>query len=221
VLGGKLAWTLLGCLPGPGKVTTAAQEEIRAYFQSKHQFSLYFFSTADQPLEEQPAWIQEWAKRFTGVVDNSHLDVFLRSDAKDYDLDNNPNAMGFLVLNFVVPCDGKIVERFIKVVEDVSHELNVSRYMKGFSDLREGALKGHLSILFDRDDEQSVALSHRWKDTLFQRLRDIGIYPQRLDIDSMHTFTQLSQGSYWEMLSEIKAALDPNGILSLGRYLTE
>jgi 4-cresol dehydrogenase (hydroxylating) len=221
VLGGELAWTLLGCLPGPGKVTTAAQEEIKAYFQSKHQFSLYFFSTDDQPLEQQPAWVQEWTKRYTGVVDNSHLDVFLRKGSNNYDLDNNPDAKGFLVLNFVVPCDGQIAAHFIKVVEEVSNELGISQYIKSFSDLGEGALKGHLSLLFNRDDKQSVALSHRWKDTLFQRLRGIGIYPQRLDVDSMQTFTQPTQGSYWETLQQMKTTLDPNGILSPGRYLAE
>ncbi|MEM9455905.1 MAG: FAD-binding oxidoreductase [Myxococcota bacterium] len=221
VLGGRLSWTLIGCLPGPERIAAAAREEIEAYFCPRPSYPIHFFSTQDQPIQQQPGWIQEWTKRYMGLPDNSHLDVFLCRGSRDYDLDNNPDAMGFLAVNLVVPAQGQIATRVIDLVDEVATALDLPEYIRSFSELGVGALKGHFSLMFDRSDEAAVSRAHRWKDQVLRELRTIGIYPQRLDVDSMSTFARASQDEYWRMLRRIKAGLDPNGILSPGRYLYE
>lgn len=220
-IGGRVSWTLIGCLHGEGRVAAASREEIEAYFERKPGFVLRFFSTQERAVHEQPGWLREWSKRYLGLVDNSHLEVLLRNNSKDYDLDNNRDAVGFLVLNLVVPSEGKLVDEVVKVVDGVAQSLGIASYIRGFSELGVGALKGHFSLLFDRKDEAAVKRSHRWKEATLRELRAIGIYPQRLDVDSMGAFTQASQNDYWQALKKIKVALDPKGILSAGRYLCD
>ena len=62
-----------------------------------------------------------------------------------------------------------------------------------------------------------MAHAHRFKETLLRRLERAGIYPMRLDIDSIGPLIARTPGGYWRTVAAIKAALDPAGIIS-GRY---
>ncbi len=83
--------------------------------------------------------------------------------------------------------------------------------------LTERSLAAVISISYDREipsqDEQAMAC---YRD-LEQRLADGGFYSYRLGITSMEL--QAGRDSYTRLLRNLKAAVDPNGVLAPGRYV--
>jgi 4-cresol dehydrogenase (hydroxylating) len=73
------------------------------------------------------------------------------------------------------------------------------------------------SIIYDREnhgeDERAMACHH----ALFRAMLEEGYFPYRLGIQSMDLMPQ-SEESYEKLILEVKNLLDPNGILSPGRY---
>jgi 4-cresol dehydrogenase (hydroxylating) len=76
-----------------------------------------------------------------------------------------------------------------------------------------------ISITYDREvageDERAMACYH----DLLESLARNGYYSYRLSTRSMSTISQ--PGSYTDLLRTIKNTIDPNGILSPGRYVPE
>ena len=80
------------------------------------------------------------------------------------------------------------------------------------------AFEGFFRLFFDRQDINAVEKSHGWVAQVYQELEAFGIFPYRIDIDSMKSIVNRPQDSFWDSVLKIKQALDPNGIISPGRY---
>ena len=46
----------------------------------------------------------------------------------------------------------------------------------------------------------------------------MGCHPYRINIEAMPEMANAPNSTYWELVHTIKAAIDPNDILSPGRY---
>jgi 4-cresol dehydrogenase (hydroxylating) flavoprotein subunit len=76
-----------------------------------------------------------------------------------------------------------------------------------------------ISITYDREiagqDEQAMLCYH----TLVSECYRAGYYPYRLGIQGMERSPH--SDNYADLLRKLKKALDPNGILAPGRYVSE
>ena len=75
-------------------------------------------------------------------------------------------------------------------------------------------------IIFDRNDAAMTARARALYDALFERGRALGFLPYRIGADKMHYFRELAP-VYAGLCGRIKKTLDPNNILSPGRYNVE
>ena len=72
-------------------------------------------------------------------------------------------------------------------------------------------------ILFDPSDPGQVTRAHYCYDDLFARCRKLGCLPYRAGVHSMHHVVD-PDTCYWQLVSQIKQAVDPAGIIAPGRY---
>ncbi|AUC62312.1 4-cresol dehydrogenase (hydroxylating) [Cyanobacterium sp. HL-69] len=86
--------------------------------------------------------------------------------------------------------------------------------------LTERVLDCVISIGYDRDIQGEDQRALECYDELMDKLTSSGYYPYRLGIHSMKTMAK-GEDSYNQLLRQLKSTLDPNNILSPGRYSPE
>ncbi|WP_051162442.1 FAD-binding oxidoreductase [Nocardia brevicatena] len=135
----------------------------------------------------------------------------------DADIDRYRELPGFLCVNVAMPFTGRQVSTCARLVEEASARwgIPVARF---FGVVGPSAFSGFFPFYFDRTDAEAVQCAHRLKNDLLACLTEHGYYPMRIDVDSMEPFIARTDSSYWTTVRKIKDALDPQMILSPGRY---
>lgn len=72
-------------------------------------------------------------------------------------------------------------------------------------------------LLFDRTDAPASNRAHECYRQLFAQGKALGVLPYRVPARFMHLLTD-AQGPAWQLGARLKAALDPDNLLSPGRY---
>jgi 4-cresol dehydrogenase (hydroxylating) len=132
----------------------------------------------------------------------------------------NPDrdGCGLLWCSPVAPNNGEDAQRLTSLAIELvlRHGFEPAISLTSITDR---ALACIISLTYDRDvpgeDERAMVCYHE----LLEKLAENGYYPYRLSIGSMSTMSQ--PGAYTELLQTIKQTLDPNGILSPGRYIPQ
>jgi len=130
--------------------------------------------------------------------------------------DPDRDGCGLLWCAPVAPLDGREAEKLAGLTEELllrhGFEPMISLTM-----LTERCLAAVISITYDRDVAGEDARAMQCYRELESRLLQEGCYPYRLGISSMGL--QDSRGSYSRFLSGLKQFIDPNSVLSPGRYV--
>jgi len=85
------------------------------------------------------------------------------------------------------------------------------------STLSERCLDSSVPILFDARKIDEVDRAHRCYDALVEAGRALGVAPYRLHVGAMGRFVGREE-VFWDVVGRLKQALDPDDILSPGRY---
>jgi 4-cresol dehydrogenase (hydroxylating) flavoprotein subunit len=72
-------------------------------------------------------------------------------------------------------------------------------------------------MAFDRNHPSQVAAAHACNDELTGDFIKQGLIPYRVGVQSMDMVVK-EDDSYWQTVRDLKKILDPNHILSPGRY---
>lgn len=217
----SLRWMAVANVFNSGLIREAAKISITNYLASKTGFKLDFFDSQEQDSPKHN--IDNWLKYSKGIVTNdnirnlySHVNVPFKDN---FNLDEDFKSSGFLVVNTVAPLDGDMVNRAVKISEEVAELFEITYGDFGFSDLKEFSLKMHWVFIFDKTDPEHVSKVHKCKDYLLHQLAKIGVFPQRLDVDSMSIMENYNHSAYGNLLCKIKNAVDSKQIISPGRYI--
>lgn len=133
------------------------------------------------------------------------------------EMDVNKDIVGFSVALPAVPFDGEKVMEIMSVVKRVSDGLGVQPF-HNFGSIDDKVFEGFYRIYFDRKDRAAVAKAHLWNNEVHLALREMNIFPYRINIERMKDFTNDESDSFWQMVKSIKSVLDPNNIIAPGRY---
>lgn len=131
--------------------------------------------------------------------------------------DPEADRCGVIWCSPVVPYQGRHLSAAVRIIEEtaLAHGFEPSI---GSRCSRERTIDLVVGLMYDRDvpgeDERAMACH----DEMLGRLVDRGYLPERLGIQSMDALPPARDDSP-QLLARIKAALDPNGILSPGRYI--
>jgi len=143
--------------------------------------------------------------------------AYWRKRAVPEDADPDRDRCGLIWSNAVCPAEAGEVRRMAALVEQVfaKHPFEPAMSMT----LRtERAIDNIISITYDRDRPGEDARAMTCHDELIGTLMDAGFYPYRLGVHSMEHAATRRDGAARALMRQLKASLDPAGILAPGRY---
>ncbi|HOP08378.1 MAG TPA: hypothetical protein PLF13_13950 [candidate division Zixibacteria bacterium] len=126
------------------------------------------------------------------------------------------DGCGLIWYSPLVPMKPALVREYVDMVKRVcaDHHIEPLITLTSLSDL---CFDSTVPILFDRQDPEFTRRSKACYLALFEAGRRIGVLPYRFGIDHMNMVVNSAHSS-WRLVSRIKQALDPQGILAPGRY---
>ena len=200
-------FTLLGPLLGRRAAVDATEAVLREELGRLPSFrSFECGPVADLPLTHP---LYQRTQFFRGIPSCEMLRARFRVD--DCDLDGRSES-GWTVVATVLPLEGRAVQTALDVVtravdvEGLTCRLEVSA-------VSATTILLMTAIWFPRDAD-GVARMRRLQQMLRAQFRAAGLYPARDGVDAVR-----DEGPAGGALARIKAALDPAGILSPGRYV--
>jgi len=126
------------------------------------------------------------------------------------------DGCGLMWLSPVIPATGEAAVELVGLVEPIFNLHGFDAFLT-FSTITDRALGAVFTICYDRDDADEAARAEACYREAFDAAVDAGFPPYRVGIQSM---PRLARGSsvFWDVAAELKAALDPKGLIAPGRY---
>jgi 4-cresol dehydrogenase (hydroxylating) flavoprotein subunit len=228
------AWVGSGALYGTQRTVATARHEIkralrgiaRLQFFDQSLLSVARSVTARLPQVEPLKRFNDRIKAaqsaldlLTGVPTSQYLNgAGWRSTSPplSHTLDPLENNWGLFWLAPVLPMTGDAVLDLLKLVEPEFRKYQFEPQIT-LSSVNPRALCGIITITYNKQDPNEVEQAIACYQSLFTIVMQNGYIPYRVGIQSMH---DLAEGStvFWQVIQQIKTALDPGNILSPGRY---
>jgi 4-cresol dehydrogenase (hydroxylating) flavoprotein subunit len=150
----------------------------------------------------------------TDVAIDNLLWKFGRSDLKAVQLDESD--CGLLFISPALPPDGKLVAELIDGMNAVAAEYGHLLYMTVNIETPT-SLVAIINLLFNRSQPDEVAKAHRCADALLKHIHKSGLEVYRARADAMASIVSRDP-AYWQVVRSLKQQLDPDNIISPGRY---
>ncbi|QBG48413.1 FAD-binding oxidoreductase [Verrucomicrobia bacterium S94] len=131
-------------------------------------------------------------------------------------LDPDLSHSGTLFCLPVVPAASKDVLQVVTETEKIFSEYGFDVAIT-LNLLSAKCMEGVVSLAFDRRDQEQVRRAHKCIQDMEARYVDMGYPPYRVGINSMHHVVRKGD-VFWNTVQNLKDILDPNRIISPGRY---
>lgn len=130
------------------------------------------------------------------------------------DMDN----CGLIWFSPIIPLNDVIMETFLQICEDTSNKYNINPLitLTSFNSL---SLECTFPILFNKNSPGAAENARAFYMEIFEECRKIHCIPYRLPIFAMEAIKQTPLKGSFMLASSIKQQLDPDNILSPGRYV--
>ncbi|CAL9448882.1 FAD-binding oxidoreductase [Streptomyces sp. NPDC101145] len=125
-------------------------------------------------------------------------------------------SVGYLACMPVAAVDGRTVADLVAVIEKTCADHGLVPAI-AVNPTGPDYLESVVNLYFDRDDPEQEQSARACNTELHRRLYEDGFRFYRVGVETMETLTEWDTAP-WEAISLLKGALDPDGILSPGRY---
>lgn len=123
---------------------------------------------------------------------------------------------GWLFFLAFIPFNGNDINNAYKVLEEIFKETGV-KAGSTVNALSANVIDLVVSIKFETDPK-SVSAAHNTLEIIYKRFTELGYYPYRLDINNKKYADICYSQSERELNKKIKNALDPQGLITYGKY---
>jgi len=123
---------------------------------------------------------------------------------------------GMLWLSPVIPMRGKDVIQLHDIVVPLFDQHGFDFFIT-LSTVNDRSLGAVITITYDKDDQEETIRAKACYQDSFDAVMKAGYIPYRVGIQSMADLSQVDD-VFWETVSAIKSSIDPNNIISPGRY---
>lgn len=123
---------------------------------------------------------------------------------------------GWLFFLAFIPFNGKDINNAYEILEDIFNETGIKAGTT-VNALSANVIDLVISIKFGTD-QNSVNAAHNTLDVIYQRFIELGYYPYRIDVNNKKYVDICYSQSERELNKKIKNALDPQGLITYGKY---
>ena len=229
------AWTGFGALYGTAGVVKAAQRVVRTILKpatSRLNFITPSMASRLSRVLNQVAWLRDGglARKSRTLAASLQLVAgrpsqvalplaYLKSSERPdptAKLDPARDGCGLIWYPPLVPMMPERVTRYAAMVERICSAHGIEPLIT-LTSLSDRCFDSSIPLVFKRSDEKAVERAQSCYLALLEAGRQEGFIPYRLGVQAMHQLTS-SNGTFWDVASKLKFALDPEGIIAPGRY---
>ena len=225
-------WKLFGAIYGDRRVVGAIKQELRRYrgrsVIRRRFLDLQRLRKLAKLLLKLPASVMpkrlranlEYLMVFSDFMSGKPTDMFVNhviyAGKGTGSLNPDRDGKGFMWYAPLIPMRTDDVRGFLDMVAPIlaNYGFDFSISLIGFS---WHCLDGTLLLKYDHNDPTACARAQECYETLFSEGLRQGFVPYRVGVQGMRLLVD-QQKTFWQVTSAIKKALDPNAILSPGRY---
>ena len=126
------------------------------------------------------------------------------------------DGCGLMWLSPVIPATGEAAVELVGLVEPIFNRHGFDAFLT-LSTITDRALGAVFTICYDRYDPGEAARAEACYGEAFDAVVAAGFPPYRVGLQSMPRLARHSS-VFWDVAAELKAALDPHGLIAPGRY---
>jgi 4-cresol dehydrogenase (hydroxylating) len=207
-------WTSFGMIQGSDSFIRFLEEEIPALIGHRC-LSLGFFTRE----EAEDAGIGAVFGCNTGIPTDYFLKAMYQSEdlnPDEHDLQIDFGPLGMLCCLPVLPLEASAISACLEILNSIYRDFGIqpATTLNPMNDL---CLESVINIYFDRNRPEEVEKAHQANLEMSRRFYEAGFRFYRLDVRLMKEFIR-SENSHWDLVNRLKVCLDPEKILSPGRY---
>ncbi len=230
-----LAWTGIGALYGTRAVVHAARAEVRRILaplagrvtfispelaSRVHRFTALFPPLRQHRLARRAKVLDLAMQVLAGRPSEVALQLAYWTSnvavSQGRDLDPARDGCGLIWYPPLIPMRPNRVRIYVDMVERICTAHRIEPLIT-LSSLSDRCFDSSVPLLFRRQDPNDIVSAQACYRALLEAGRAEGFLPYRLAIDAMDWAIR-PETPYWQLVSKIKAAFDPAGIIAPGRY---
>ena len=131
-------------------------------------------------------------------------------------MDPSKDGRGIIWYSPLIPMKSEAVKKYVAMVHSVCEKYKIEPLIT-LTSLSHRCFDSTVPILFDPKDKDETLRAKKCYIALFEEGKKDGFIPYRYGIDHMNLIVN-NTDPFWKLVSKIKNALDPDHILSPGRY---
>jgi 4-cresol dehydrogenase (hydroxylating) len=152
----------------------------------------------------------------TGIPRGRELNVvYQHVDPGTLPLDPARDGVGVVWYAPVLPFKIELITRMTAMIMETLRKFGFDEAIT-VTTFNEVCAIGVIPIVYRRPDERSKA--HDCFHELWKLGNQLGCHPYRMNIAAMPEMADAPNSTFWTLAHDIKVAIDPNDILSPGRY---
>ena len=227
------AWVVMGALYGPEKILSAVQSELKSIFKPVAKRVVFLnrdkLVRANQALSLVPIpalklMVGKAMQAFdilSGIPSQMALQLaYLKNEKSPIpgtQLNPDQDNCGLLWFAPLVPKDAALARDFYIEVQRVCLKHDIDPFIT-LTSISERCFDSTIPILFDLNNKEQTQQAYKCYDTLMQMCTQFGIFPYRLSIHHIPQYFNNAEIPAIALYQKIKKAVDPDNILSPGRY---
>jgi 4-cresol dehydrogenase (hydroxylating) len=236
------SWTIMGSIYGTMGVAKIVKKEIKQIFNQLNCHQIYsdslIFTMANIAIKWVPKFLFKHISQLS--IAKKQLASFERGkeimlgrpnkmalklaywrhkDAKvikQADFSPAKDGCGLLWYAPLITMNPAIMRAYVEFIRKTCPKYNIEPLIT-FTNLTYDCVDSTIPIIFDLSNPQAVEDAHNClKDLVLNGLK-LGFVPYRLNVDQQQWLLD-ANSPFWQTTNKIKSAIDPNRILSIGRY---
>lgn len=235
-------WTVVGSIYGSLSVVKAVQKDINALFKQIPCKRIYSNSLAINlankllkvtpnnlinkvpllsTLSAQLTSFNKGKEIMLGKPNKVALNLCYWRNSKDKEwqersLSPEKDGCGLLWYAPLIPMKVSKIREFVDFVRSTCPQYNIEPFIT-MTNLKHDCVDSTIPIVFDLNNPEAVIDAHNCLDVLVEEGLKRGFVPYRLNIDQQQSVLN-KDSDFWQTVNKLKETLDPNHILSQGRY---